>query len=217
MVEYEPPVREDRPSRRVYVTPKGNVYPSATTVLGAVGDKSWLDAWRDRIGHEEAAKITAQSGRRGTELHSIIERYINNEDDFLGSPTPVYLDLFRQVKPRIDESLGTVYGNELALYSDFIKVSGTADLVAEWDGVLSIVDWKNARRFKSLSDITGYFHQTCMYAIMYEERTGLPVKQLVIVMAVENNTGDAIVFKQKRKDWVEPMRAIVKEYYDLQR
>lgn len=212
-VSYAAPIREDRDTGRVYVTPAGNVYPSATTILGKVGDKSWLDAWRDRIGHDEAERITNQSGRRGTAMHGVIERYIDNCDDYLGSPTPVYLDLFRQVKPRIDQSLGTVFGNELPLFSDYLRASGTADLCAEWDGVKSIVDWKNARRFKRLSDIEGYFIQTGMYAIMYEERTGIPIPQLVIVMAVENNAGDAVVFKQKRSDWDKNVLATIKEYY----
>lgn len=210
------PRREDRPTGRVYVTPDGNVYPSATTILGAVGDKSWLDAWRDRIGHDEAHKITYQSGRRGTELHSIIERYIGNDPKYLdGKISPVYYDLFRQVKPRIDESLGTIYGIEVGLYSDYLRASGTADLVALWDGELSLVDWKNARRFKSIEDIHGYFHQTCMYSIMFEERTGRVVKNLVIVMAVEGNTGAAVVFKVPRTDWDRSTLDIVKAYHAL--
>lgn len=212
-ISFAPPIREDREGGRVYVTPEGNVYPSATTILGAVGDKTWLEEWRNRIGHEEAHRITSQSARRGTELHAIVERYIGNDPNYLGNPTPIYYDLFRQVKPRIDQSLGNVYGIEIGLYSDYLKASGTSDLIAEWDGVLSVVDWKNARYFKKLEDIEGYFVQTDMYAVMFEERTRKPVPQLVIVMAVEGNAGEALVFKQKRKDWDKKMLSSVEEYY----
>jgi hypothetical protein len=216
-VQYQIPIREDRPGGRVYVTPEGNVYPSATTVIGATGDKSWLDDWKRRIGEKAAHDITSQSARRGTELHAMAERYLLNEKNFLGdNPTPIYFDLFKQVKPRIDESIGKVYAIEAPLYSDKLRVSGTTDCIADWDSIPSIVDWKNARYRKKLADIEGYFVQTNMYARMYSERTGINVEQLVIVMAVEGNQEAALVFKEKTSDWNAKADAVIKEYYDAQ-
>jgi hypothetical protein len=210
------PVKEDRKTGRVYITPEGKIYPSATTILGAVGDKSWLDEWRDRIGEKEANKITGQSARRGTELHKILEKYLQNDESYTDIVSPLYRDFFLQVKPIVDARISYVVNIEAPLYSDKLKIAGTVDLVAYVDGVVSIVDWKNARRFKTKEDIEGYFIQTWMYAKMFQERTGWPVKQLCIIMAVEGNTGnEGLIFKEATADWDKRGKSVIDEYYRL--
>lgn len=204
--------RIDAEDGRRYVTPEGNAYPSVTTVLGATEDKGWLDDWKDRIGEKEANKITSQSARRGTKLHDMCERYVLNEEDYLRDPTPVYYDLFRQIKPMLDKSIGKVYGTELGLYSNILKIAGTTDLAADYEDVPSIVDYKNARRVKTQADVHGYYLQTSIYSWMLEERTGLKVPQIVILMAVEGQK-EGIVFKRRRSDFNKEIADTISSYY----
>ena len=61
-------------------TPNGS-YPSITTVLGNLS-KTAIMAWRDRVGHEEANKISRQAAGRGTAVHAVCENYVNNDPDY---------------------------------------------------------------------------------------------------------------------------------------
>ena len=104
----------------------------------------------------------------------------------------------------LDERLGKVVLQECPLYSDQLKAAGRVDLIGEFDDTLSIVDFKTSKRVKSLEDIEDYFIQACTYAVMFEERTGTPIDQLVILMVVDGSS-EPLVFKQKTDDWLEKM------------
>ena len=81
-LEYEDLPAKTEKSGRVYTTPGGINYPSVTTVLGYRDRWKWAE-WRKSIGEEEANRITRHATTRGTEVHNIAERYINNEEDFI--------------------------------------------------------------------------------------------------------------------------------------
>lgn len=51
------------------------LFPSITTVLGETSDKSGLEDWRNKVGHEEADRISKLSMNRGTIMHRLIELY----------------------------------------------------------------------------------------------------------------------------------------------
>ena len=63
---------------RRYVTPEGRKYPSVTTVLSSYNKKAIYE-WRQRVGNEEANKIAGRASRRGTQLHTLCEKYILGE------------------------------------------------------------------------------------------------------------------------------------------
>jgi len=168
-------------SGRTYVTPEGEKYPSITTALGYRDRWKWAK-WRKNIGEEEAKRITRHATTRGTAVHNIAERYINNEEDFIRTPgdkMPHVQYSWNTLKEVIDDNVGKVYMQECPLYSDKLKVAGRVDCIAEFDGKLSIVDFKTAGRVKERSEISSYFMQECAYAIMFEERTGIAIDQLV--------------------------------------
>lgn len=165
---------------RLYVTPEGNSYPSVTTVLSAMEDHSWLDAWRERVGVEEAARITKQSAERGTSMHALIE------NRFRGEPidqSAVGYSLYRQLKIYLQniEPLGL----ELPLWSDKLRIAGRTDCVGYYKGVLSIIDYKSSRSEKNASQITNYFNQSTIYSMMLLERLGIAAKQIVILIGVD--------------------------------
>lgn len=186
---------------RVYLTPAGVKYPSITTVLGHFGKHAIME-WRKRIGEEEANRISARAAGRGTALHTLCERYIDNEEDIFGDNTmPHVKAMFNSIKPVIDNRVGKVYLQEKPLYSDHLRIAGRVDLIAEFDGVLSIIDFKTSSRIKEVKDIKGYLEQESAYAVMFEERTKIPVVNLVTIMAVENES-TPLVFKEHRDNHI---------------
>lgn len=193
---------------RYYVTPEGKELMSVTTFLGKASDHSFLDEWRQRVGEEEAARITEEAGIRGSALHGCIESYLRNLPDW--KREAINAPLFKTMKTAIDLCLGDIYGQEFRLYSNYLSLAGTCDLLAEWKGKLSIIDWKSARKKKKLEWIAGYFMQTCIYSLMLQERTGLKAEQLVIVMGVDGQSNPD-VFVQDRAVWIPVVMAAVKE------
>jgi genome maintenance exonuclease 1 len=171
---------------RVYYTPSGKAYPSVTTVLGSLS-KAGIEAWRKKIGEEEANKISGRASRRGEALHLACEKYLLNEMDFKMKQKmmPNIKELFLQLQPYLDTNIGDIYSIEQPLYSDILKIAGRVDCIAEWDGKLSIIDYKNSIREKREDWIQNYFIQCTAYAEMFEELTNKRIDTLVVAIAVE--------------------------------
>tara|TARA_R110000822_G_scaffold38425_1_gene106535 strand:- start:172 stop:846 length:675 start_codon:yes stop_codon:yes gene_type:complete len=183
---------------RLYTTPDGKKLPSITTVLGAVGDKSGLDAWRKRVGDEEANRVMVQASTRGTAVHQLAEDYVNNKEDWSKGAMPSNVFTFNTIKTVLDKHMDNIWIQEAPLYSERLEVAGRVDCIAEWDGVLSIIDYKTSRRPKKREHVEGYFIQEAAYAAMFLERTGVPIKQIVTVIAVDDN--EPQVFVEKTMD-----------------
>ena len=198
-------------SGRKYTTPKGD-YPSITTILGQ-RSKAAIMAWRDRIGHEEANKISRQAAGRGTAVHTMCEKYVNNDPDYAKDAMPNILFDFNRIKDTLDTRIGIVYGQESPLYSDHLGVAGRVDCVAEFDGKLSIIDYKTSRKTKKKEWIDSYFMQECFYAIAWEERTGQPITQLVTIISVDD--APAQIFIEHRDDWDKELLKCIQEYTSL--
>ena len=179
---------------RLYTTPSGKKLPSVTTVIGAKKKQEILE-WRKRVGEEEANRISKIASGRGTGVHTLCERYINNEP--LGSCMPDALEMFRSIKPLLSR-INNIHYQEQALWSEGIGLAGRVDLIAEWDGVLSVIDFKTSRKIKTADMIQDYFAQCTAYACMYEELVGQGVDQIVVLMAVENEK--PLCFIEKTED-----------------
>ena len=198
---------------RKYTTPEGKVYPSVTTVLSHSTDKSFLVKWRKKVGEEEANKIVKKSSGRGTKLHSVCEKYLLNElnDMKIRMMMPDIKDFFLQLRPHIDKNVGNVYGLEQALYSDRLRMAGRTDCIAEWDGKLSIVDYKNSIKEKKEDWIQNYFIQCTAYAEMFEDRTGLPIEQIVV--AIANEEGTPQIFIREKSKYVGELNRYIENYW----
>jgi hypothetical protein len=197
--------------KRHYVTPNGK-YPSITTVLSILS-RDGIAAWRKKVGDKEANRISTQAARRGTNVHQMCEDYLNNElveKDFL----PHERLLFRPIKKALDKSIGAVYAQEAPLYSDFLGVAGRVDCVAEWDGRLSIIDFKTSRKLKKKEWIHSYFQQATAYCIMWEERTGIPIDKIVIVITVDDED-EPQIFEEKRDNWYPYLKDTIEAYHKL--
>lgn len=202
---------ETKNGKRHYVTPKGDRYPSITTVLGSNPEKKkGLADWRKRVGVDEARKITAQASKRGTNVHLMCEDYLNNKEDYLTGHMPSNVAMFKDIQPYLDENVKEVYAQECPLYSDYLGVAGRTDCIGIWKDRLAVIDFKTARKRKRSDWIEDYFQQCTAYAIMFEERTNIPVADTVIVMAVEGDLPQ--IFEKKRDPYVKGLMQRIEEY-----
>ena len=192
---------------RRYSDPSGVEYPSVTTILKILSEDS-IKKWRQRVGEEEANRVSSRASSRGTQVHSIVEDYLNNEDtrDYF----PHVKQSLQNLRPILDKSIGRIFGLEVALFSSYLGMAGRCDCIAEFDGVPSIVDFKTSLRPKKKEHISNYFAQASAYAIMFEERTGLAIPNTVIVMDVDESK--PIVFKEHRDNYVDLLLETKAEY-----
>ena len=194
--EFYTPFRLERvviDGKRHYVTPEGGKYKSVTTILDEKLDKTALLEWRKKVGEAEANRISTQAANRGTAIHNIAEHYLLNNESFPKGSMPANIDTFRKLRPILDEHIGKIYGLEYFLYSDALKTAGATDCIAEFDGVNSIVDFKTARKPKKEEWIESYFLQATCYAMMAEERLGLVIPQIAILIAVDHEDPQVFV------------------------
>lgn len=197
------------PTGRFYFPPTGEKFPSVTTVLG-VQDKSGLEAWKKRVGEEEAKKISTQAANRGSDVHLVAENYINNLVDYGKGRMPINVMTFNTLKPILDERVDNIYFQEAPLYSRKIKTAGRVDLIAEFDGKLSIIDFKTSRKPKKQEWITSYFMQESFYAAAFYELTGVPIKQIVTLIMVDDDKPQ--VFVEQPLKWLPAFLELRNQY-----
>jgi hypothetical protein len=197
-------------SGRVYaVLGTDLVYPSITRVLGAK-PKPHLAAWRERVGHDEANRISKAASGRGTKLHSLAEQYLGNKS--VDTVEPHVMELWRYLRPWLDAHITGVYAQEVDLYSDKLMVAGRTDLVADVDGVLSIVDFKQANKPKKESYIHDYYLQGTFYALALYERTGMKCKQVLFPITSPEGTQ---IFVTKPANHYDELFTRIEEFYSL--
>ena len=199
---------ENVDGKRHYVTPDGNKYISITTLLSNLS-KAGIQKWRERVGAEEANRISTKASRQGTGVHSICESYIKNEDGFLDGRMPNEVEMFQSIESLLD-CIDDVHCVEGALYSDELKLAGRTDLIAEFDNQLAVIDYKTSRKIKTWEMCHSYFMQGAFYAMAYEERTGIPINNIVIIMAVENEK--PLLFRETKDRWMEPLKSVIYKY-----
>jgi len=198
---------------RYYNAPNGQKYPSVTTVLSAVTDKSFLIKWRERIGEKEANKITQKAANRGTKLHKLSEDYLlGNLTDFkMKTLMPFDKMLFNQVRPSLDKFVTDVYCLEQALYSTQLKLAGRVDLIARWKDKITVVDFKTSIKEKKEEWIEHYFIQCSAYATMFTEITSLPIEDIVLVIATEEQLPQ--LFERKVYNYTEKLHKYINTYH----
>jgi ATP-dependent exoDNAse (exonuclease V) beta subunit len=183
---------------RKYFTESGAAYPSVTTVLSVLS-RDAIREWRQRVGAEEANKISRQASTRGTKIHTLCEDILNNKEVDTSKMSLLDKEMFNNFRPLLDR-IDNIHGQEIALFSDHLRLAGRVDCIAEFDGKLSIIDFKTAKKPKRKEWIENYFAQAAGYAIMYEERTGIPINRSAILIAVEGD--EPQVFVETRDNYV---------------
>jgi genome maintenance exonuclease 1 len=192
----------EKDGKRHYSTPGGD-FPSVTTVVGFKKQK-FFSEWRQK-NPEESRRVTS----RGTKFHSIIESYLKNEPVDLENMFPNFKALFLLLKPELDK-IDNIRALETPLWSKTLGLAGRTDCIAEYDGKLSIIDFKASTKEKRKQDIDNYFTQATAYALMFQERTGIIVENFAIMIACED--GLRQVFQGRPINYVRELKNIITEY-----
>ena len=167
-----------------------------------------FEDWRKRVGEEEANRVNKAATSRGTDLHTLVENHLLNKD--LPEVQLISKHLFKIIKPELDK-INNIYALESSLYSKVLGIAGTVDCIAEYNGELSVIDFKTSKKAKPVEWIEHYFVQAAAYACMFYELTNIPVKKLVILMACED--GDCVVYEQYDKTkYIKLLSSYIKDF-----
>ena len=195
---------------RLYETPEGNKYPSITTVL-SVRNKKGLFEWRKRVGEDVANYVARKAANRGTSVHHMCEDYLNNDfDEEKHKKKFLPYVLFNQLRESVLQKVDNIYAQECGLYSDKYKVAGRVDCIAEYDGKLSIIDFKTSSKERSDEWNESYYIQASAYAEMFEERTGIAINQVVILVVTED--GVVQEFVKNKTEFLPLLSDVIKEW-----
>ena len=182
-------------------------YPSITTVLGAI-PKPGLIAWRKNVGEEAAKWEMNRAARRGKVTHTLVEEYLQGKTPSTRDVLP--LGLFALLKPYLAQ-IDNVHCLETILYSKKLTVAGQVDCIAEYNGKLSVIDFKTANKERNDEWNKNYYMQTAAYAVMYEELFGTPIDQIVILMASEDGAGR--VFIKDKAEFLPELEKAIQHFY----
>ena len=187
-----------------YQTPDGR-FPSVTTVVGWKKNQFFAE-WR-----KNNPKEAVRTRNRGTKLHALIENYIKNNSEYRSNQDPYTLDLFNQFQSRID-NIDNIRAIEGFLWSKPLRLAGRVDCIAEYNGVLSVIDFKGSTKPKRKDDIHNYFLQATAYACMWEERTGEKIPQIVILISCDDGTVQTFI--EEAKIYKKDLAVAIKEWRD---
>ena len=217
---HTPPINELPPLKAKNVNGKRfyehletkEAYPSITSVL-SIRDKKGLHEWRQKVGEEVANHVMIQAANRGTAVHNMVEDYLNNIDlEQVDKYKKQFLPrmMFNVLKPELSK-INNIRLQEAQMFSSDYTVAGRVDCIAEYDGVLSIVDFKTSTKEKNESWIENYFIQGSAYAEMFKEHFGEEVTQVVILIVTEEGTTQ--VFKKNKVDYLPKLKEAVENFY----
>jgi len=185
----------------------GKNYPSITSIL-SIRSKEGLEKWRKSVGEDAAKWEMGRAARRGKSAHTLIEQYIKGETPSIRDVLP--LGLFKLLKPYIDQ-IDNIHCLETIMYSEKLKVAGQTDCIAEYNGKLSVIDFKTANKFREEGWVENYFLQTTAYAQMYEELYNKPIEQLVILIGSEDGSSQAFI--KEKKDYDKKLVEAIDNFY----
>jgi genome maintenance exonuclease 1 len=196
--------------KRRYETPTG-IYVSITTLLHSLPSSPGLAEWRERVGEDVANHMMTSGAIRGTRLHNAVEAYLSNKpmQNIKQEYGVTAAGLFELMQPELDH-IDNIRAIEEQIYSAKLEIAGTTDCVAEFDGMLSIIDFKSSTWMKDEESIRDYLIQATFYSVAWEELTGQKIEQIVIIMASED--GMVKVFKSKPTEHMEKLKEAIEEY-----
>lgn len=188
-------------------------YPSITTVLSSFS-KPQLENWKKRVGTQHSNNVSSRARMRGEQVHSLIESYLNNtpRKTLLKDLRIDLKESFFKVESTLKNNINNIEISEGYLYSDKLKVAGTVDLIAEWNGIRSVIDFKTSLREKNEEYIHDYFLQATAYSLMYEELVNKSCEQIVILIVCDDSNFPQI-FVKNREEYVDQLKEKIDSYY----
>jgi genome maintenance exonuclease 1 len=203
--------RETIDGVRYYKVPDGDELLKFVSITSVTShhNKHIFENWRKKVGEEKANRVNKAATSRGTDLHSLVENYLFNSLE-LPEVQIISKHLFKIIKPDIDK-INNIHALESSLYSKQLGIAGTVDCIAEYNGELSVIDFKTSKKPKPKEWVEHYFVQAAAYACMFYELTGISVKKLVIIMACED--GDCVVYEEYDKmKYIKLLSQYIKDF-----
>ena len=202
----------DRTDGHFYLTEQGKVYPSITTVL-KIETQAGIEYWKSIEPNWE--QISRESTEAGTAMHELVEDFLSNRPlrhfdvtKFAKNP----YDLFEYIKPALAD-IDNIHALETKLYNDEMGLAGTVDCIAEYEGKLSVIDFKNSRKRKTKSRVKNYFLQACAYGAMAKQCLNLGIDQGVII--ISNWDGTNSIFKINLAEYEIPLWNVLVKWETL--
>ena len=180
---------------RLYNLPNGDWVPSITSVTSFYNRQIFID-WRNRVGLEEANRITKRATARGTDFHQVCQDYLENKELVWNDYQPMTKIMYHHAKPYLDK-INNIHAIERTLYSEYLGLAGRVDCIAEYEGELAVIDFKTSDKIKPEKWIENYFVQEMFYAAAYYELTEIPIKKLITLMVTPG--GEVKVFDKETK------------------
>jgi genome maintenance exonuclease 1 len=166
--------------------------------------------WRERVGLEEANRITKRATARGTDFHQVCQDYLENKELNWNDYQPLTKFMFYHLKPELDK-INNIHAIERTLYSQYYGLAGRVDCIAEYEGELAVIDFKTSDKIKPEEWIENYFVQEMFYAAAYYELTEKPIKKLITLMVTPG--GEVKVFDKRNKgDYIKLLVRYIKEF-----
>ena len=215
MFEYQYNIEaETLPSGRTYFTPDGD-FPSITTILGKTANQTWLQAWKDKVGEEEANRISKKATDRGTLVHEYAEKFFNKEDIYgdLANESRDVIQMTKDLIRCVEKDVTDIWGQELVLWSKDLKFAGRTDMVGKWKGIPAIIDFKTSRKKKYIKHIKDYFIQCTAYAYAHNELYNTEIKKIIIAITVEDN--DPQIFETNALVHIPDLKYRINQFYKL--
>ena len=194
---------------RLYNLPSGDWVPSITSVTSFY-NRQIFAKWRERVGLEEANRITKRATARGTDFHQVCQDYLENKELNWDDYQPLTKFMFYHLKPELDK-INNIHAIERTLYSEYLGLAGRVDCIAEYEGELAVIDFKTSDKIKPEEWIENYFVQEMFYAAAYYELTEIPIKKLITLMVTPS--GEVKVFDKRNKgDYIKLLVRYIKEF-----
>jgi genome maintenance exonuclease 1 len=194
---------------RLYHLPDGQWVPSITSVTSFYNRQIFVK-WRERVGLEEANRITKRATARGTDFHQVCQDYLENKELNWDDYQPLTKFMFYHLKPELDK-INNIHAIERTLYSQYYGLAGRVDCIAEYEGELAVIDFKTSDKIKPEEWIENYFVQEMFYAAAYYELTEKPIKKLITLMVTPG--GEVKVFDKRNKgDYIKLLVRYIKEF-----
>ena len=196
-------------SIRLYNLPNGNWVPSITSVTSFY-NRQIFAKWRQRVGLEEANRITKRATARGTDFHQVCQDYLENKELVWDNYQVLTKHMFHHEKPYLDK-INNIHAIERTLYSEYFGLAGRVDCIAEYDGELAVIDFKTSEKIKPEEWIENYFVQEMFYASAYYEMTEIPIVKLITIMVTPG--GEVKIFdKRNKSDYIKLLVRYIKEF-----
>ena len=196
-------------SIRLYNLPNGDWVPSITSVTSFYNREVFVK-WRQRVGLEEANRITKRATARGTDFHQVCQDYLENKELDWNNYQPMTKIMFIHAKPYLDK-INNIHAIERTLYSEYLGLAGRVDCIAEYEGELAVIDFKTSDKIKPEAWIENYFVQEMFYAAAYYELTKIPPVKLITLMVTPS--GEVKVFDKRNKgDYIKLLVRYIKEF-----